>query len=432
MRVTQATAYTTVLSNLQKNLEKADYLNYTISSGSTIRYTSDDPVGACQTIAYGSDISRTEQYLENIADADDWLLATDNAMSAVGDILKRVRTLTVQGSNDTYTAEEREDIASEINELLEELVNDANTQYGGRYLFGGTETVSGSPYTVTRNSEGLVTEVGYNGDSEAINREVDENTTLQINISGTDLFQVTNHVVTAGVGVADQTATLDATVGASQGYLSINGEKVYYDTTADSLDDLVARINATPQTGVTATIDTTAGNARLVLSSDDPEQMTLYDVDRNGNTAFREGLLNDLQIVDGSVALDSGGNYVDNIHANATETKVTAFSLLIKVRDDLLNSDADALGGEDLELLDAAQDQLLKLRAEVGGRQNRLEQKATRLADYKVQMTELLANTSDTDISKAVLELTQLQSVQTAALQAASKIFNLSLMNYMG
>ena len=432
MRVNSATIYSTVLGNLRNNLDQVDLLNYQISSGNRIRYSSDDPVGTHQTMWYKSDLNRTEQYLKNINEAQDWLMATDSVLDKAGSIYQRVRVLTVQGANDTNVSLDRKAIAREVDQLLDELVNDANVQHGSRYLFGGNDTLNSTfnepPYEKVLDAAGNIIDVVFKGDREAVYREVDENVRLQVNIPGDELFQVTNHSITAGAGVADRTAPLGAAVGNSQGYIRINGKDIMYDTTADSLDDLVARINATGSAGVRASVDDSdPAAARLVLTSSDPRQLWLEDVSHTGVS----GLLNDLQVIDGSVALDSARNYVDNVHGGATETKMNAFRLLIQVRDDLNSGNSARLSGEDLGLLDSAHEQLLLWRAETGGRQNRLEQKDSRLQDYKIQTTELLKQVSETDMAGAIMQLKQFETMQQAALQAGAKIFGLSLMNFL-
>ncbi len=435
MRVTSASIYGTVLSNLHSNLDSIDLLNYQISSGSKLRYSSDDPVATHQTMWYKSDITRTEQYLANITEAKDWLMATDNALDQVGSIYQRVRSLVVQGANDSNVALDRQAIAREVDQLLDELVNTANVQHGSRYLFGGNETLNStfneSPFGKVTDAAGNITDVVYRSDRNAVYREVDENVRLQVNVIGDELFQVSNHRVTAGLAVADETATLDAAVGASQGYFRVNGKNIYYDTTVDSLNAVVARINGAGA-GVQASVDTTVpGASRLVLTSSDPRQLWLQDVDRNGATAVREGLLNDLQVVNGNAALDADGNYTDNVAATATEVKMTSFRLLIQIRDDLNSDNAARLSGEDLGLLDDALEGLLLWRAETGGRQNRLEQKESRLTDYKIQTTQLLQEASETDMADAIMQLKQFETMQQAALSAGARIFSLSLMSFL-
>ncbi len=71
-----------------------------------------------------------------------WLEVTEQSIANTTDILKRVRYLSVQGSNDPLTTQNRESIISELKELKEQLENEGNVSYAGRYMFTGYQTDS--------------------------------------------------------------------------------------------------------------------------------------------------------------------------------------------------------------------------------------------------------------------------------------------------
>ena len=66
-----------------------------------------------------------------------------------------VRTLALQANNGTLTADDRGTIADQIERVRSRLLSLANTQSGGRYLFGGTKTdappfAAGPPVSAAR------------------------------------------------------------------------------------------------------------------------------------------------------------------------------------------------------------------------------------------------------------------------------------------
>jgi flagellar hook-associated protein 3 FlgL len=67
----------------------------------------------------------------------DELVAADNALSGVADVLTRARVLAVQLSNPTYSAEDRLSAAAEVRQLAQHTIGLMNTQVGNRYIFGG-------------------------------------------------------------------------------------------------------------------------------------------------------------------------------------------------------------------------------------------------------------------------------------------------------
>ncbi|MDO5500932.1 MAG: flagellin, partial [Propionibacteriaceae bacterium] len=79
-----------------------------------------------------------EQLGININDGLDRLKTADSSLMKVNDVLQRIRTLTISGLNSPTGPQGREAIAKEIDELRQDLVQQANIGYAGQPLFGGT------------------------------------------------------------------------------------------------------------------------------------------------------------------------------------------------------------------------------------------------------------------------------------------------------
>jgi len=110
-----------------------------IGSNKQISRPSDAPAGAAEAMAVRTEQRQNAQFSRNAADANGWLSSTDVALSAATSLLHRVRDLTAQGANDgALGPEAREAIALELDQLREQMVGVANTQYRGRFLFAGT------------------------------------------------------------------------------------------------------------------------------------------------------------------------------------------------------------------------------------------------------------------------------------------------------
>jgi flagellar hook-associated protein 3 FlgL len=80
------------------------------------------------------------QFLENIREADTFAGESEAVLRTFIDHYHRARELTVQGASGTLNQQQRDAIALEINQILEAIVDLANTQSNGRYLFSGTRT----------------------------------------------------------------------------------------------------------------------------------------------------------------------------------------------------------------------------------------------------------------------------------------------------
>ena len=94
-------------------------------------------------------------------------------------------------------------------------------------------------------------------------------------------------------------------------------------------------------------------------------------------------------------------------------------------------ADKDALRTTDLKALGDNHDALNAARATVGSTMARLEAASSRLADVELTTTQLLSTTEDTDLAKAILDLTNQQNVYQAALQSGAKIIQPSLLDFL-
>jgi flagellar hook-associated protein 3 FlgL len=105
-------------------------------------------------------------------------------LSGVTDSLQRVRELTVQGSSDSLGADERYSIALEIDELIEHMVQAANTRFGDAFVFSGHQTQTAA-YTVTGNPP---LTVAYAGDGGQRIRRISFQEQSAVNLTGQNVF----------------------------------------------------------------------------------------------------------------------------------------------------------------------------------------------------------------------------------------------------
>ncbi|HHX23590.1 MAG: flagellar hook-associated protein FlgL [Tepidanaerobacteraceae bacterium] len=140
MRITQSMINENFSRNLMQNLKRLADKNDMMSSLKKIRRPSDDPVGAAIALKLRRNLSAIEQYNSNAKDALTWMTDTETALSNTGDILKRLKELTLDAANGTKTAEDRKQILYEIQELKDQILQQANSTSVDRYLFSGYNT----------------------------------------------------------------------------------------------------------------------------------------------------------------------------------------------------------------------------------------------------------------------------------------------------
>jgi flagellar hook-associated protein 3 FlgL len=137
VRVTEQSKYGNLLSRVQQNQSRLQNAIDQISSGRRVEHASDDPTAAAQIDRLDRASARHEKWLEVGRDKESELMATDAALSAVNELLVRGREIGMVFGSGVHSPEQLEAAADEVAGLREQLVNAANTEYDGRYLFSG-------------------------------------------------------------------------------------------------------------------------------------------------------------------------------------------------------------------------------------------------------------------------------------------------------
>lgn len=148
--------------NLNTNMGRMDELQRQLSTGRKINQPSDDPAGLVKSLRLRSNLVEGKQYQDNIGEGESFMDTTDSALSSVNDIMQRVRELTVKAATGTNDTSADKAIADEIAQLNEQLKIVANTTYGSKQIFAGTN-VTEAPYqngVWTGNDETLQVEIG--------------------------------------------------------------------------------------------------------------------------------------------------------------------------------------------------------------------------------------------------------------------------------
>lgn len=190
MRVTNTMMIQNQLDHLKKNMSDLNDLNEQLSSGKLFQMPSDAPIKVADSMNYKSQLNRNAQYQRNTDQAENWMNMTESALKNGTEVIQRARELTIYASTDSVTPEDREAIASEIKELRDELIDISRTELGDDYIFSGQETDK-EPFKITYNSDETIDwpNSGYQGDENTINRRLNENIQMNINLTGDDVFE---------------------------------------------------------------------------------------------------------------------------------------------------------------------------------------------------------------------------------------------------
>ena len=164
--------------NLNRHQRRMDELSNQLSTGKKVRLPHENPVAATHSMLYSTRITEIRQFIKNIGEGQSRLNIAEGAMTSAVNIFHRLEELTVQGANGIYDIGDRAKIAVEIDELLKEMVEIANTKFKGESLFAGHQ-VDRNPFEVLTArpkfaDREIITQVKYNGDVGKHNREIEQ------------------------------------------------------------------------------------------------------------------------------------------------------------------------------------------------------------------------------------------------------------------
>lgn len=178
MRVVNSMISSTILRNLNKNMDKLNKLQEQVSTTRRINRPSDDPAGIVDSLRLRTGLEEMDKYSTNAKDAQSWLEATDSALNDAVNMMHRVRELAVKASNSYLTPTELEAVSKEINQIKNQMVQTGNSTYAGRSIFSGTMTQD-----LAYDSLGV-----YQGNSGMIEYEIGAGVRLPINTTGEQAF----------------------------------------------------------------------------------------------------------------------------------------------------------------------------------------------------------------------------------------------------
>ncbi|MBI1319551.1 MAG: flagellar hook-associated protein 3 [Candidatus Hydrogenedens sp.] len=191
IRVTQRILVDRVLTNLNRQSRNILDLQEQLATGFKVNRPSDDPLAIRRAVSAKIEVGKNDQYLSNISSAGPQLLETETSILTVVDVIQRVKELSLQANNTTNGQDQLDQIANEVNQLLEQLLVQGNTVTNDRYVFAGTRTQT-QPFVAARDANGDITAVTYAGNDDTFNVEISEGITVPANLPGSDVFLSTS------------------------------------------------------------------------------------------------------------------------------------------------------------------------------------------------------------------------------------------------
>ena len=370
MRVTHRMLTSIFMYNLDRNRINLADLQTEIATGKRINRPSDDPAEIGRLLQLRSIVKRIEGYENNINEAKSWMVTTEKLLQDTWETFSELRSTLLRAMDDTADAQSRKALACHVEQLLERLLQIANSQKEGRYVFGGTETQT-APYTAS-----------YEVDDEEFTAAYD----TPVKLAHTRIEQ-------GSVVVTDGTTTY-----------------------TEGVDYVVDYENGTI----------------TVLSSGSMADGVTYQVDYN--TEWVSSVEENPDGISGKIYRAVGEGLTVQANVTGPEVfggSPDAFQVLVQARDMLFRNDRDSLKAV-LSEVDLILDRIDDRLADLGTRIVRMEATGELLAREKLNAQGLLNAVGGTEIAKAIMELQQQEVVYQAALQVGARVIQPSLVNFLG
>ncbi|MCP4213731.1 MAG: flagellar hook-associated protein 3 [bacterium] len=194
LRPVESNWYRDFMFNLTNTKQRYDTAISQTSSGKRLNNLSDDPSDMSYVLNLRSKIGQIDQFTKNIDSAKAYLSTAESALNQVENVIISIVNLTEQGASETVGPDERNTIADSIEQMRDEILNYANTQVMGRYIFAGSATDTEpfslpiAPDMITNTNANRPNEFLYYGNSDTMEIQADFSVTVASNIPGNEIF----------------------------------------------------------------------------------------------------------------------------------------------------------------------------------------------------------------------------------------------------
>ena len=179
-----------------------------LSTGLQLQNAADNPSGMAQVNELNVQLSASQQYVTNGQAATANMTLEEQALTQATTLLQSAQSLAVQANNTSLSSSERQNIAAQLQQQLQELVGIANsTDSNGNYLFGGYAS-SAQPFAQAGNA------VSYVG-ADAVNQiQISADQRISAGDTGASVFMnnpAGNGTFTTAAGASNTgTGSIDA------------------------------------------------------------------------------------------------------------------------------------------------------------------------------------------------------------------------------
>jgi flagellar hook-associated protein 3 FlgL len=395
MTISTLTYQTNALAQMEALETALTQTQTELSTGSKLPNAAADPGAVGQVNQLNMQLSASQQYVTNGNSVTANLQLEQSALTTATNALQSARSLAIEGNDSAMSVQDRQDIATQLQQLEQSLLGAANsTDSAGNYLFSGT--ASGTQPFVQNGSS-----VSYLGDSQVNQVQIsagqsvsggDAGDSVFMNIpAGNGTFTTAAGAANTGTGTIDTGSVVNPAAWVPDTYTITFTSPTQYQVTDSAGNVVVPPTNYTAGNAITFNgIEVTVSGAPAANDSftvAPAGQASVFSTINSLIATLNSGTLNNAQI-------------------------------------------STQIGGA-IQQIDNALNNFDGVQASVGGRLNAITTAASGAQTTQTQLQGTISTLSDTDYAAATTQLSTEELALQAAQESYASIAKLSLFNYV-
>lgn len=414
------------LNTLNKNSSALSKSLQKVSSGMKINGAADDASGYAISERMRVQIRGLDQANQNTQNGSSMMKVAEGAVSSTVDILKTLKEKVINAANDTNTDADRQTIQKELDQSIDQINDNANVTYNGKYLVDGSHNSKVTATTTSMTNQSLNTETKFastftaltdrNGNSLNIQSSdtitlsyVKEGKTKTISVSGASTLTNLINEVSTDIKAGEATSVIGKDVAGDTVYTADGKSAITLTAAGSGVESQIS--------GITLSVTDTKGNVKKSANA-------LLD-------NFSESIRAQNKSNDNSINLQVGTKSNQAIKVGLTDMRAEALGLQAKDGTTLNISTKDYANAA-INVLDNAVQKALDQQTTIGAVQSRLEYTSSNLttASENVQSSE--STIRDADMAKEMTNYTKnnvlmqaAQAMLSQANQSSSSVLSL-------
>ena len=409
------------LNTLNKNSSALSKSLQKVSSGMKINSAADDASGYAISERMRVQIRGLDQSNSNTQNGSSMMKVAEGAVSSTVDILKTLKEKVINAANDSNTDSDRQTIQKELDQSIDQIDDNANVTFNGKYLVDGSKNTVGSATYTALTNQNLATDTASGSALTALKSRAGDS----LNIVSTD--KVT---VSYTKGGTTYTSTLQVGTNTMSTLLTMA------DKTSANISSTMTNTSVIGTSASNSVVYTADGASALTITAktsgvtDQIAGFTISVTDKDGNVkksanasldAFNESVRAQNTSEDNAITLQVGTKANQSIKVGLTDMRSEALGL--KGSDGTkLNISTQAKANAAINVLDNAVQKALDQQTTIGSVESRLEYTSSNLTTAAENVQSSESTIRDADMAKEMTEYTKnnvlLQAAQSMLSQA--------------